>query len=171
MKKENLEKFIKNHLPAFGEEPAGGHYERLQAKWSKARRHAKIMAVSRMAAAACVAAAITVTVFLYTPPPAAPQETAALCEKAADMKSCYFGKMHDVAEQIREIAATLDNIDRQEVMMEVDFLLAAGNDMELELPDELPDDAVAAVLSGYYQRHLESLQTIAEMLTEADVMM
>ncbi|MDR2359161.1 MAG: hypothetical protein LBD87_05110 [Prevotellaceae bacterium] len=160
-----LERFIKNNLPAFDETPAGGHYERMQAKWTQARRRAKIFSISQMAAA-CIIAAFAVTIFLYDHTPATPQDTVTLCENAADMKSCYLSKMNDVAAQIRAIAATLDNIDPQEVMIEVDNLLATGNDIEQELPDELSGEAATAVLANYYQHTLESLQTIIQLLSE-----
>jgi hypothetical protein len=167
--RKQLERFIKDNFPAFDEEPASGHYERLQAKQGKVRRRAKIFFISQMAAAACVVAVFTVTFFLNGHAPDTPQETVVLCENAADMKSCYLSKMNDVAEQIRKIAATLDNIDPQEVMIEVDNLLATGDDIEQELPEELSDDAAKAVLVNYYQQYLESLQTIAQLLTELKV--
>ncbi|MDR0694729.1 MAG: hypothetical protein LBF81_05475 [Prevotellaceae bacterium] len=162
-----LERFIKNNLPAFDEAPASGHYERMQAKWAKARRRAKILSISQMAAAACIIAAFTVTVFLYDHAPATLPEAVVLCENAADMKSCYLSKMNDVAAQIRAIAATLDDIDPQEVMIEVDNLLATGDDIEQELPGELSGEAATAVLSNYYQHNLESLQTIIQLLSDA----
>jgi hypothetical protein len=165
--KNNLERFIKNNFPAFDEEPASGHYERWQAKRAKARRRTKLLVVSQLAAAACLAAVVTVLVNDRTP--ATPQGTIVLCENAADMKSCYLSKMNDVAEQIREVAETLDGIDPQEVMIEVDNLLATGGDIELEIPDELPDDAAKAMRVNYYQQHLESLQSIAELLVELKV--
>jgi hypothetical protein len=163
---KNLERFIKNNLPAFDEEPASGHFERLQAKWEHTRRRTKTLTISQLAAAACLAAVVTVIALVYDRPAATSPEIVVLCENAADMKSCYLSKMNDVAAQIQKMAETLDSIDPQEVMMEVDNLLATGDDIELALPDELPDDAAKAMKANYYQRHLESLQSIAQQISD-----
>ncbi|MDR1405601.1 MAG: hypothetical protein LBI89_00165 [Prevotellaceae bacterium] len=157
--RENLERFIKNNLSAFDEEPAGGHYERLQAKQTKTRRRAGMLFMAQMMAAACIAVAVTV---YWRHMPAVSQTPDALCENTADMKSCYFDKMNAVAAQIREIAGTLDSMDAQDVMMEVENILLDGDDIEQQLPEELSEEAAKAILSGYYQHHLETLQSIAE---------
>lgn len=179
-----LERFIKNNLPAFDEEPASGHYERQAAARERAKRFVVLKRYARQkaqrekgspylrkAAFFAIAASVTAVMLsifftLHDRTPAVRQETVVLCENAADMKSCYFGKMNDVATQIREMAEILDNIDPQEVMIEVDNLLATGDDIELEIPEELPDDAAKTVLLNYYKQHLESLQSIAERLAE-----
>ncbi|MDR0582265.1 MAG: hypothetical protein LBG31_04795 [Prevotellaceae bacterium] len=183
---KNLEEFIKLNLSAFDEEPANGHHERQAAARERAKRFVVLKRYARwqaqrerrspylrkaalFAVAASVAAVMWSIFFLHNGQSAASPDTVVICENTPDMKSCYFGKMNDIAAQIREIAATLDNIDPQEVMMEVDNLLATGEDMEQELPAELSDEAATAVLADYYQHHLESLQTIIQRLS--DVMM
>ena len=182
----HLERFIKNNLSAFDEEPASGHHERQALARERAkrfvvlRRYARRQArreksspYLRKAALFAVAASVAVVMLnifiLHNRPSAASPDTVVLCENAADMKSCYLGKMNDVAAQIREIAATLDNIDPQEVMIEVDNLLATCDDIELDLPGELSDEAATAVLTDYYQHHLESLQSIIRQLFDAKI--
>ncbi|MDR3133063.1 MAG: hypothetical protein LBU42_03445 [Prevotellaceae bacterium] len=164
-----IEQFIKHNLPAFDEEPASGHYERWQAKRGKQRRRTKIFLISRIAAAACITAVITITVFSYAPAPGMPEETALFCEDAPDMKNCYFDQMNAVAAQIREIAETRDSMDSQDVMIEMENLLLAGDDLEPELPEELPEEATKAILAGYYRHHLESLQSLAEQFKNSTI--
>jgi hypothetical protein len=160
-----LEHFIKNNLPAFDEEPATGHHERLQTRREKIHRRTKIFTISQIAAAACIATVFAVNMLWYNHTPVARQNML-LCENINDIKSCYLSKMNDVSMQIMEIVPTLDNIDPGEVMEEIDNLLAIDDEIEQELLNELSDEEATAVLIDYYQDNLENLQALAKLLTD-----
>jgi hypothetical protein len=162
-----IQEYIQNNLPAFDEEPAAGHLERFRAKQKRAHRRRTTARFVLPAVAASVAL-LLVAGIVAERRTARPAEGlaggVALCEQAVDMKSCYLGRMNDVAAQIRELSQTFDEGLRQEVLDEVDDLLDTSGDIEREIPGELPDEDANNLLRNYYRQHLESLQSIRDAM-------
>ena len=164
---DKLDQYIKNHQQAFEEEPAAGHFERLQQKINI--RHRKTISRHRwnLAAAASLLLLLSAGVILQQRLNR-PSGLIALCENSEDMKQCYLSKINDVIYRIDELSKTFDMEDweREAVMDDIHDLLQNNNDFEKELPEELPEDVVNSILSDYYQRNLESLHTIVQALEE-----
>ncbi|MDR2039941.1 MAG: hypothetical protein LBQ60_18625 [Bacteroidales bacterium] len=160
---KKLEQYIRNHKNLFEEEPASGHFERLQQK-IQAKQHP--VSLSRLIVG--IAASVTLVLsagllWWYTHQPS---NTLAICDNADDMKLCYLDKMNDVAEKIFELSK--DQWDQELVMEDVKGIIEANQNFEKEIPEDLPDEAVKSILSDYYQHNLESLYTIANVLKEKE---
>jgi len=156
-----LEKYIRDNRSLFDEEPASGHFERLQQKMT--RKSGKIIALRRsMSIAASIAILLTAGLLWHH---SGQQGGILLCENVSDMKICYLDRMYEVAGRIEELVMDFDQWDQQEVLMEVQNIIDAVNDdFESEIPEELPDDRTRAILSDYYRQNLESLEMIVESI-------
>ena len=153
-----LEQYVHDHKALFEEEPASGHFERLQQKMGRKSRRLQPWYIS---IAASVAILLTTgTLWLrYTT-----QESG--CGHTVDMKVCYLDKMYGLAHAIEKKIVDFDPWDRQQVMGDVQSIIeAVQRGFEDEIPDELPDKKVKAILSDYYRQNLEGLEMIAKTIT------
>ena len=172
-----LEEFISNHKSLFDEEPAAGHFERLQQKMNsrdvacrvsinapKDAAH-QITTVRALWWAISIAASIAIllTIWQY----AENQNGNLMCEKATDLKICYLDRMEAVAGQIEALISDFDQWDRQEVMNDVKNIIdAVHSGFESELPEELSEDMAKAFLADYYRHNLEGLEMIVKAITK-----
>jgi len=158
-----LEQYIRENKNLFDEEPATGHFERLQQKMSrKSGRIATLKWSISIAASIAIILSIGIMVQKHT----VKQESGMItCENTADMKSCYVDKMNVVAGQIALLTKHLDPWDQQQVMTDVQNIIdTASNGFESEIPEELPAKQAKAILSDYYRQNLESLEMIEKDL-------
>ena len=156
-----LEPYIRNHKSLFDEEPATGHFERLQQKIKRKKARINILRFSISIAASIAILFPAAMIWQDT----SRQNGMLDCENAADMKICYLNRMNIVASQIEALVSDFDPWDRQELMNEVQSLFDAVNgDFESELPEELPEDRVRAILSDYYRQNMEGLEMIVELI-------
>ena len=153
-----LEEFISNHKDLFDEEPATGHFERLQQKMSQQDQRIVIL---RWGLSIAASIAIVFALWQYAPN----QNPILPCENAADMKICYLDRMDAVANQIEALVKDFDQWDRQDVMNDVQNIIdAVHSDFDIELPEELPDEIAKEILSDYYQKNLEGLEMIVQAI-------
>ena len=158
-----LEQYVRNHKSLFDEDPAAGHFERLQQKMMY-RKPLRVVALRwSISIAASVALLISAGIIcLYS---GKRDDMMAVCENANDMKICYLDKMNDIAGKIEMLAGNLDPWDRQQVLTDVQNIIeTVDNDFENEIPEELPKDKAKLILSNYYRQNLEGLKMIAEEL-------
>ena len=158
---DNLEKYICDHKSLFDEEPAAGHFERLQEKIN--HNNVKIIPLRwSISIAATIAILLSAGIVWQK---SVKQNELTSCENASDMKICYLEKMNTVAAHIEELIKDFDQWNRQDVLNDVqDIIDTVNDDFESEIPEELPDDMVKAILSDYYQRNLEGLEMIVESI-------
>ena len=157
-----LEQYVRDHKNLFDEEPATGHFERLQEKMNRKPR--QIIAWRwGISIAASIALLISAgIIWLY---PGKQNDLTVVCENANDMKICYLDKMNAVADKIEALSQNLDQWDKQQVMTDVQNIIdAANSDFGNEIPEELPEDKAKSILSDYYRQNLEGLNMIAEKL-------
>ena len=154
-----LEQYIRNHKNRFDEEPASGHFERLQQKMN--RRSGRIAALSRNVS---IAASVTIILLagMLWKNTGRQDNRMAICENSSDMKLCYLDRMNAVAVRIEALTENLDPWNRQQVMMDVQNIMdAAGSGFESEIPEELPEHEAKSILADYYRQYLESLERMA----------
>jgi len=163
---ENLEQYIQEHKNLFDEEPATGHFGRLQQKMT--RKSGKIIALRwTISIAASIAILLTAGVLWQN---SVKPNSILLCENVSDMKICYLDRMYEVAGQIEKLVVDFDQWDQQQVLNDVQNVIDAVNDdFESEIPEELPDDIAKAILSDYYRQNLESLEMIVESITNYEL--
>ena len=203
MKMSYLEEYIREQKSLFDEEPATGHFERLQEKMDNSSTLTGLSTLSgrreRNNLSGCeaadrvekrnavrvekqnktirtihpalrwtisIAASIAVLfaagiLWQYS----GKQKNMLVCENAADMKICYLDKMNLVAGQIETLIKDFDKWDQQDVMNEVQNIIEAAGDFDREIPEELPEDRTKAILSEFYRQNLESLEMIAQIIT------
>jgi len=164
-----LEQYISENKNLFDEEPATGHFERLQQKMNRKSR--RIVALSwGVSIAASVAIILSIGIIVQKHP--VKQENGRIiCENTTDMKSCYINKMNVVAGKIDLLTKNLDSWDRQQVMNDVQNIIdVAGSGFESEIPQELPANETRSILSDYYRQNLESLKSIEKELTTKTTM-
>jgi len=153
----SLEQYVRDRKALFEEEPASGHFERLQQKMNHKSRRINLWSISIAASVAVLLAVGTIWLYYIQPERG--------CEYAGDMKICYLDKMYVLAHCIEERIVDFDVWDQQQVMGDVQSIFEAVNsDFEIEIPDELPDNKVRAILSDYYRQNLESLEMIAKII-------
>jgi len=158
----SLEQYIRENRSRFDEEPATGHYERLQQKMN--RKSVRIAALSWSISIAASVAIVLLTGIIWQQTPKQGNGMIT-CENAIDIKSCYINKMNVVAGQIGALSQNLDPWDRQQVMTDVQNIIdAAGSGFESEIPKELPEHETRLILSGYYRQNLESLEAVVDRL-------
>ena len=157
-----LEQYICDHKSLLEEEPATGHFERLQRKMNRKSQRTIVLRRS-ISIAALVALLFAIGIlFRHT---GKQGNRIYICENAADMKACYLDRMNAVAVRIDTLSKNLDPWDRQQVMTDVKNIIdVAGSGFENEIPEELPKSRAKSILSDYYRQNLESLETIAEEL-------
>ena len=157
----SLEKYISDNKSLFDEEPAAGHFERLQQKIT--HRQGKIIALRWSASiAASIAILLSVGIILMN---TGKQNEILLCENVSDMKICYLDRMYEVAGQIEELVMDFDPWIQQEVLSDVQSVIdEVKDDFESEIPEELPTDKAKEILSDYYRQNLESLEMIVESI-------
>ena len=157
-----LEKYVSENKNLFDEEPASGHFERLQQKMN--RKSVRIAALRwGMSIAASVAIVLLIGILLKHS--GKKDDLIASCENAADMKLCYLEKMNVIAEKIEALTKDFDPWYRQDVMTDVQNIIdIADIGLENEIPEELPDNQAKAILSDYYRQNLESLEMMVEEL-------
>jgi hypothetical protein len=157
-----LEQYIRNHKNRLEEEPADGHFERLQHKMNRKPGRIAVWQWSVSIAASVAIVLLTGMCWKYT---GKPDVRMAICENSLDMKFCYLDKMNAVAVRIETLTQNLDQWNRQQVMTDVQNIIdAAGSGFESEIPEELPDSEAKSILSNYYRQHLEGLEMIAKEL-------
>ena len=158
-----LEKYIRDNKSLFDEEPAPGHFERLQRKMNRKSKRTVTISWSVSVAAAV---AIVFLIGIIRQNPGEKAGMPATCENAVDMKLCYLEKMNDVAGRIELLTKDFDPWDKQQIMMDVQNIIdMAGNDLENEIPKELLGNRAKEILSDYYRQNLESLGMIVNELT------
>ena len=157
-----LEKYISDNRSLFDEEPATGHFRRLQQKMT--RRQGRIIALRwSVSIAASIAILLSAGIIWQN---TGKQNGILLCENVNDMKICYLDRMFEVAGQIEELVVDFDPCIRQEVLNDVQSVIDAVNDdVESEIPEELPTDKAKEILSDYYRQNLESLEMIVQSIT------
>ena len=164
-----LEEYIRDHKSLFEEEPATGHFERLQEKMTCELRQT-VMPSQRLSAAFRWGISIAASIAILFAAGivwqnATKQNGTMVCENAIDMKVCYLDKMYVVVSQIEELIRDYDYWDQQEVMNDVlNIIASADSDFESELPEELPDDVAKAILADYYRQNLEGLEMIVNSI-------
>ena len=157
-----LEQYIKDNKSLFEEEPAIGHFERLQQKMN--RKSGRIAVLSWSISIAASVALILLTGIIVQKSKTQ-DNSAVVCENTIDLRDCYVNKMNAVAVKIGTLSQNLDPWDRQQVMNDVQNIIdVAGRGFESELPRELPDRKAHLILSDYYRQNLESLESIANRL-------
>ena len=161
MKMSYLEEYICEQKSLFDEEPATGHFERLQQKMI--RRRGKIITLRRsISIAASIVLLFSAGIVWQN---SGKQDRIILCENVSDMKICYLDKMYEVAGRIEELVVDFDQWDRQELLDDVQNIIdEVSDDFESEIPEELPDNLAKEILSDYYRQNLESLEMIVESI-------
>ena len=160
-----LEEYIRDHKSLFDEEPAAGHFERLQKKGTRTATSSRQLNIALrwgISVAASIVLLLSAGLIWQN---STTQNGLMVCENAADMKICYLNKMNVVAGQIEALLMDFDQWDRQEVMNDVqDIIASADSGFENELPEELPDDLAKELLSNYYRQNLEGLEMIVNSI-------
>ena len=158
-----LEQYIRDRKSLFDEEPATGHFERMQQKMNRKLRR---IVTLRWSISIAASVAILFSAGIIWQQHAGEQgERMTGCENATDMKLCYLDKMNGIADQIELLSKDLDQWDRQQVMTDVQNIIdIADSGFENEIPEELPAKKAKLILSDYYRQNLESLEMIAEEL-------
>lgn len=162
-----LEQYIRNNKSLFNEEPAAGHFERLQQKIDCQSK--QIIALRRNIS---IAASIAIVFFAGVVWQHSGKQDNGLtaCENADNMKDCYLNRMNTVASRIKLLTVNLDQWDQQQVMTDVQNIIdIAGNGFESEIPEELPAKEAKSILSDYYLQNLKSLEMIAEELGNRNI--
>ena len=170
-----LEEYIRNNKNLFDEEPATGHFERLQQKINhktlqttkcrNAERHTATTKILRWSISIAAFIAILFTVGMIWQYVGRQNSVIMVCENANDIKICYLDQMYAVASHIEELVSDFDPWDQQEVLTDVQNIIeAADSDFESELPGELPDDVAKTILSDYYRKNLEGLERIVQSI-------
>ena len=158
-----LEQYISDRKSQFEEEPAKGHFERMQQKIN--RKSDRIIALRRSVSIAAFVALLFSIGIIWQNIKSRDEKTTA-CENAVDMKSCYLNKMNVVAARIEALTEKLDSWDRQQVMTDVQNIIdEAGSNFENEIPKELPTKETKLILSNYYRHNLESLEMVAKKVS------
>ena len=156
-----LEEYICNHKSLFDEEPATGHFERLQQKMNRKSMKTIVLRCSLSVAASIAVICSAGMIWQY-----AAKQNELNCENAADMKICYLNRMNIVVNQIEGLIKDFEPWDQQEVMNEVYYIIdAVNNDLDIDLPEELHEDRAREILADYYQHNLEGLEMIVELVT------
>lgn len=170
---DQLKTYINKHRPEFDtEEPAAGHFERLEAKLAaqqptKGRRMAMPRLRYAVAASVALLVSLGISIFFFH------DNTAKIivvaestpCDDPATMKYCYLEKMNDTAILIDRLTENTDLFVRQTIQEEVASIIEDTQSFDEELPDELAPERAQAILSDYYRQHLETLQDIAQTLS------
>ncbi|MCL1934354.1 MAG: hypothetical protein FWF53_11155 [Candidatus Azobacteroides sp.] len=157
-----LEQYIRDRKNLFEEEPAAGHFERLQQKMNRQSRR---VAVLRWSISIAASVAIVFFVGILWRHAGKQDNRIVMCENTIDMKDCYLNKMNVVAGRIEVLTKDLDPWDRQQVMSDVQNIIdIAGSGFEHEIPEELPVKETKLILAAYYRQNLKSLETIEEDL-------
>jgi hypothetical protein len=157
-----LEQYICDNKSQFEEEPAAGHFERLQQKIN--RKSGKIILL-RWGISIAASIIILFSIGIFWQNTGKQDNILAMCENSSDMKICYLDKMNALATQIELLSESLDQWDQQQVMIDVQNIIdIADSDFESEIPKELPAKEAKLILSDYYRQNLESLEMIAEEL-------
>ena len=157
-----LEQYIRDRENLFDEEPAAGHFERLQQKINRQSRRVAILRWS-----ISIAASIAILLFagIVWQHAGKQDNRTIMCENTGDMKDCYLNKMNAVADRIEMLTKDLDPWDRQQVMIDVQNIIdIAGSGFENEIPEELSVKEIKSILSDYYRQNLESLETVEKDL-------
>jgi len=158
----SLEKYIKDNKGQFDEEPAKGHFERLQQKMTRRSSEKRIAAIRwGMSIAASIAILfIAGAIFLRTD---TTQEQFVVCETSSDMKICYMEKITVLASRIEELVVDFDYWDRQEVMGDVLYIIeTVSGDFDSEIAEEVPEAMAKEILSEFYRQNLEGMEMIEE---------
>ena len=157
-----LEEYIRDHKRLFDEEPAAGHFERLQQKMT--RKQGRIVAM-RWTTSIAASIALLLTAGILWQNAGRKNENMLLCDSVIDIKMCYLDRTNVVAEQIESLVTDFDLWDRQDVMNDVQNIIDATDSyFESELPEELPDNMAKAILADYYRQNLESLELIVQLV-------
>jgi hypothetical protein len=157
-----LEQYISDRKRQFEEEPPAGHFERMQEKMNR-----KSIRISVLRWCIPIAASLVIVFLAGNGWQSARKQydKTMACENAMDMKNCYLNRMYAVADRIEALSMRLDQWDRQQVMTDVQNIIElADSDFDSEIPEELPDNEVKLILSGYYRQSLESLDMIGKKL-------
>jgi len=157
----SFEEYIRDHKNLFDEEPEAGHFERLQQKMN--RKFSRVIALRRAVSIAASIAIIFLAgiVWQYS----GKQTNMLVCENASDFKICYLDRMNDVASRIETLISDFDTWDRQDIMNDVQNIIETVGEFENEIPEELSDDKTKAILTDFYRQNLESLEMIAQTIT------
>jgi len=159
---DKLEKYVRDNKSLFDEEPQSGHFERLQQKMNRKSR--RIVALTWGFSVAASIAIVFLTAIVWQNI-REKDDYMVLCENASDMKLCYMEKMNVVAERIELLTKDFDPWERQEVLTDVHGVIdIADSGIEIEIPDELPENRAREILSDYYRQNLESLKMIENEL-------
>ena len=154
-----LEEYIRENKSLFDEEPATGHFERLQCRDVARHVSTRRTLLWGISIAASIAILFTISVVWK-------QNQTMACEDAANMKICYLEKMNVIAGQIEMLIMDFDQWDQDQVMNDVQNIFDAVNsDFESELPEELPDDMAKVILADYYRRNMQGLKMIVETIS------
>jgi len=153
-----LEEYIRDHRNRFDEEPASGHFERLQQKMN---RKSKRTVALRWSISIAASIAIVFLAGIIRQHSERIDDSMAICENAVDMKLCYLDKMNAVAGRIEMLTKHLDPWDQRQVMTDVKNIInTVDGDFESEIPEELPINKAKLILSDYYLHNLKSLEMI-----------
>ena len=155
-----LEEYIRNHKNLFDEEPATGHFERLQQRIN--RKSGRVIALRWTVSIAASIAILFAAGILWQH--SGKQTNMLVCENASDLKICYLDRMNDVASRIETLISDFDPWDWQDVMNDVQNIIEVAGNFESEIPEELPEDKTKAILSDFYRQNLESLEMIAQSI-------
>ena len=170
---DNLKTYINKHRQEFdAEEPAAGHFERLQAKLATRQKPTAVRRTLRYRQLYSVAASVILLLSLgtgwflfFNRSGNSSDLTTTICDDPATMKYCYLDKMNDVAMYIDRLTEDTDPFVRESLQMEVASIINDTQSFEQELPVELSPENAQAILADYYQRHLETLQDIVQTLS------
>jgi hypothetical protein len=159
----NVEKYIIDNKNQFEEEPSTDHFERFQQKTARKQK----LTVVQWSISIAASIAILLTTGILLQHTGNQSETMLLCENAVDIRVCYIEQMNVVAGKIEILTQDFDRWDRQEVINTVQDIInsSASGNFESELPRELPNDAMQAILADYYQRNLQGLERIIQSIT------
>ena len=160
---KNLETYINENRHSFDEEPNTGHFKRFQQKTARKRNLTIVKWSVSIAASICLLISVGVMLYQYD---SHGNNLAMSCENAVDMRACYLNKMMALAEKIDILTQDFDRWDRMEVMLAVQTIIdaTANSFLESELPNELPEERARTILSDYYQRNLQGLELIAQIV-------
>ena len=165
---DKLKTYINSHRAEFDtDEPTQGHFERLEAKLtavqkpSTGRRALKYWPFYA-AASVVVLISLGINEFLFKNQKDNPIEV--ICNDPSTMKLCYINKMQNTAMLIDQLTENDAPLMRQVLQMEVAGIIKDNQLFDTELPDELSSERAQAILAGYYEHHLETLQDIVQIL-------
>ena len=157
-----LEKYIRDNKSLFEEEPASGHFERLQQKINRKSNRIVALKWSISIAASIAIVFLAGAIWQQT---GKKNDMMIVCENSIDMKHCYLEKMNVVASRIEILTKDLDPWEQQQIMTDVqNIIYMADSNFESEIPEELPEKQARAILSDYYRQNLESLKMIEKEL-------